>query len=142
MRDAEGAKNTDKSRELPGYRGRSPGLKHLADALAVMRPLRAQVSGLGLWVRVRRRRRLLRVGSGAVRGPIIRTIITGSLPFVRACLWDLPPDLGRTDYGYCADVMGRFHCRLSISGGVAEHHGTRQACYFQIALFDDDRFGS
>lgn len=40
MRDAEERTKYEQIWELPEYRERSPGLRHLADALAVMRPLR------------------------------------------------------------------------------------------------------
>lgn len=126
---------------LPEYRERSPGLRHLPDALRVLRASRgASVTDWGC-------------GTGAAAealsalGFIVRCVdiadnaYGGALPFVRACLWDLPPDLGRTDYGYCADVMEHLppeHVEAALQG-IAKR--TRQACYFQIALFDD-HFGS
>ena len=137
MRDAEERTKYEQIWELPEYRERSPGLRHLADALAVMRPLRgASFTDWGC-------------GSGAAaealaaRGFGVRCVdiadnaYTGSLPFVRACLWDLPSGLGQTDYGYCADVMEHIPPEHvdAVLQGIAQR--TRKACYFQIALFDD-----
>lgn len=59
------------------------------------------------------------------------------VPFVEACLWAMPDDLGPFDWGYCCDVME--HIPESHVGAVLEGISARvdRACFFQIALFHD-----
>jgi hypothetical protein len=61
----------------------------------------------------------------------------GDLPFVEACLWDLPASLPASDYGYCADVMEHIppaQVQATLDGIALR---TTIACYFQIAMFQD-----
>jgi hypothetical protein len=88
------------------YARRSPGLRHLADALRWMQPeLGASItdwgSGSGQAADAMIAQgfdvRMVDIAANAYRG------IHG--PVIEACLWDLPDEMGATDYGFCADVM-------------------------------------
>jgi hypothetical protein len=122
------------------YRVRSPGLRHLAGAIEWMRPdLGATFTDWGAGsgqaahelARLGYVTRLVDIAVNAYRGP---------LPFVEACLWDLPADLGATDYGFCADVMEHLPPDKveTVFNQIAAR--TKRAVYFQIALFDDNTF--
>lgn len=58
------------------------------------------------------------------------------LPFIEACLWDLPPDLS-CELGYCTDVMEHIPTEKvdAVFAGIARV--CREACFFQIATFPD-----
>lgn len=61
------------------------------------------------------------------------------VPFHRACLWELPPDM-LFDYGYCTDVMEHIPTSKVNATLKCLHGATRFGCFFQIATFKD-RFG-
>lgn len=122
------------------YREVSPGLRHLASALEWMKPEPgASFTDWGC-------------GTGkaatelALQGFDVRLVdiagnaYVGALPFVETCLWELPEDLGATDYGFCADVMEHIPTERvdDVLAGIAKR--TREKCYFQIALFHDTYF--
>lgn len=124
------------------YARRSPGLRHLAGAMKWMQPeAGASVTDwgsgsgqaadamvdLGLGVR------MVDIAANAYRGP--------HGPVIEACLWELPEDLGPTDYGFCADVME--HLPPEKVGQVFDQIAARTIlkCYFQIALFEDNWYG-
>lgn len=124
----------------PQYRVVSPGARHLAFALDWMQP--DPYSSFTDWG----------CGTGRVASELysrdfdVRLVdiaanaYEGELPFVEACLWSLPEDLGPTDYGFCADVMEHIPPERvdDVLSGIA--HRTRKACFFQIALFHDHHF--
>jgi len=60
-----------------------------------------------------------------------------SVPFVYACLWDLPEGLA-ADWGYCTDVMEHIPPEKSarVVAGIAKR--CRRGAYFQIATGDDN----
>lgn len=122
------------------YRRVSPGLRHLSDALDWMAPPVGSTitdwgSGSGkasdamheLGYQVR----MVDIAANAYRGTLSVEI---------ACLWELPDDMGATDYGFCADVMEHIPPERvdAVFEGIAKR--TRKACYFQIALFHDSCF--
>lgn len=124
--------------ERESYRERSPGLRHLRQALNWLRPSAGASFtdwGCGTGAALER---LAELGFAARGVDIADNCYTGALPFVEACLWDLPADLEATDYGFCADVMEHIppaYVQPVLDGIAARTHA---ACYFQIALFDDD----
>ena len=77
--------------------------------------------------------RMVDIASNAYRGP--------HGPVIEACWWELPADMPATDYGFCADVME--HLPPDRVDQVFEQIAarTRVACYFQIALFEDNWYG-
>lgn len=126
---------------LDQYRKVSPGLRHLGDALAWMQPepgasITDWGSGSGqasdAMVAQGFAVRMVDIAANAYRGP--------HGPVVEACLWELPADLGPTDYGFCADVMEHLPPERvdEVFDQIAAR--TRVACYFQIALFHDRTF--
>ena len=137
MQDASEREKYQKIWRLPEYRRRSPGLRHLHQALGWMQP--RACSSWTDWG----------CGTGAVADAladlghevrcvdIARNAYRGALPFWRACLWDLPEGMPATDYGYCADVMEhlpREHVEPALAGIASR---TVEACYFQVALFKE-----
>lgn len=60
-----------------------------------------------------------------------------SVPFVEACLWELPEALQPADYGYCCDVMEHIpESRVNdVLGGIAAR--CQVGCYFRIATRPD-----
>lgn len=59
------------------------------------------------------------------------------VPFVEACLWDLPTDLPKADYAFCTDVME--HIPAAKVGDVLGNISglTRRSAYFRIATRPD-----
>ena len=125
---------------MPEYSIRSPGLRHLPDALGWMKPEpRSSITDWGS-------------GSGQASDKLhslefkVRMIdiapnaYKGELPVIEACLWELPDDLGPTDYGICCDVMEHLPTERidDVFAGIAKR--TTKAVYFQIALFDDTTY--
>lgn len=121
----------------PQYREVSPGLRHLPSAMKWMQPEQGAsitdwgsgsgqaadaMAAMGYAVRC------VDIASNAYRGP---------LPFVEACLWELPASLDSTDYGFCTDVMEHIPTEHvdAVLDGIARR--TEEKCYFQIALFED-----
>lgn len=123
------------------YALRSPGLRHLEDALAWMRPEDGATitdwgSGSGKAADAMIDKgfdvRMVDIAANAYRGNKGRV--------VEACLWELPDSLAATEYGFCTDVMEHIptaHVR-EVLEGIAKR--TRRKCYFQIALFHDTTF--
>lgn len=58
------------------------------------------------------------------------------VPFVEACLWSLPDDLPRADFGYCCDVMEHIPTDHvdDVLSNISDH---ARACYFRIATRPD-----
>lgn len=127
-----------KAWSIPAYGNVSPGLRELSGALTWMRPEAGAsftdwgsgsgkaadaLVGMGFPVR------MVDIASNAYRGP--------HGPVIEACLWDLPDDLGPTDYGYCTDVMEHIPPDRvdEVLAGIAQR--TRKSCFFQIALYHD-----
>jgi hypothetical protein len=121
------------------YRVISPGMRYLQSALDWMKPeAGASFTDWGC-------------GTGkaatelAVKGFDVRLVdiasnaYTGPLPFVEACLWELP-EMPATDYGFCTDVLEHIPTEKvdAVLEGIAIR--TRRKCYFQIALFHDTHF--
>jgi hypothetical protein len=123
--------------ERPEYRERSPGLRQLKSALRWMKPpAGASITDWGCGTGAAAEA-LARQGFDVRCMDITRNAYHGDLPFWRACLWELPEAMPATEYGYCADVMEHLppeHVQRALDGIAAR---TTQACYFQIALFDD-----
>lgn len=124
-----------------GYRVRSPGLRHLAAALKWMAPTHGATitdwgSGSGqasdAMVDQGFDVRMIDIAANAYRGK--------NGPVIESCLWELPDDMGATDYGFCADVLEHIPPERVdlVLDGIAKR--TRTACYFQIALFRHDTF--
>ena len=124
------------------YARTSPGLRHLAGALEWMQPeagasITDWGSGSGQAADAMVEKgfdvRMVDIASNAYRGP--------HGPVIEACLWELPADMPATDYGFCADVME--HLPPDRVDQVFEQIAarTRVACYFQIALFEDNWYG-
>jgi len=59
------------------------------------------------------------------------------VPVVEACLWDLPADLGPSDYAYCCDVMEHIPQQQvdAVITGIRER--TRGGAYWRIATRPD-----
>ncbi len=129
-----------KTWDIKEYRNVSPGMRHLNEALKWMNPEHG--SSITDWG----------CGAGragdemAMRGYDVRLVdiasnaYLGRLPFVEACLWELPEDMPATDYGFCADVMEHIPTEHvdDVLAGIAKR--TTKKCYFQIALFADSHF--
>lgn len=120
------------------YAVSSPGLRHLAGALEWMKPeagasITDWGSGSGKAADAMIAKgfdvRMVDIAANAYRGK--------HGPVIEACLWELPDDLGPTEYGFCADVME--HLPPDRVGQVFDQIAARttRSCYFQIALFDD-----
>lgn len=60
-----------------------------------------------------------------------------TVPFLEACLWDLPSDLCPVEYGYCCDVMEHIPLErvAAVLDGIARR--TLAAAYFRIATRPD-----
>ncbi|KAF1706283.1 class I SAM-dependent methyltransferase [Pseudoxanthomonas sacheonensis] len=125
----------------PRYRIISPGLRHLKDALEWMQPeAGASVTDWGsgsgqatdAMVAQGYAVRMVDIAANAYEGP--------NGPVIEACLWELPAELGATDYGFCADVMEHLPPDKveEVFAQIAAR--TTKACYFQIALFHDSCF--
>lgn len=124
--------------KIPEYSHRSPGLRHLPGALAWMQPepgasITDWGSGSGkaadAMIAQGFNVRMVDIAANAYGGP--------NGPVIEACLWELPDDLGPTEYGFCADVMEHLPPERvpQVFDQIAAR--TRRACYFQIALFED-----
>lgn len=64
-----------------------------------------------------------------------RNALDADIPFVNACLWDMPEMLA--DWGYCTDVMEHIPTEKvdAVLAGIAAR--TRYGVYFNIATRDD-----
>lgn len=125
--------------KIPEYSRRSPGLRHLPSALRWMKPepgasITDWGSGSGKAADAMIAQgydvRMVDIAANAYSGP--------NGPVIEACLWDLPEAMGPTDYGFCADVMEHLPPDrvAQVFDQIAAR--TRRACYFQIALFEDN----
>jgi SAM-dependent methyltransferase len=122
------------------YRVVSPGMRYLESALEWMKPQAGSTftdwgCGTGRAATEMAARgfdvRLVDIASNAYHGP---------LPFVEACLWELPEEMPATDYGFCTDVLEHIPTEHvdDVLAGIAKR--TARKCYFQIALFHDTAF--
>lgn len=124
---------------IPAYRNYSPGEKALP-ALLSMLQTGSSIADFGCGTG--RASRLLRSHGFMVTAiDFAENCLDENVdvPFIRACLWDLPGDL-IFDFGYCTDVMehippSKVHATLKC---IAD--STRYSTFFQIATFTD-RFG-
>lgn len=59
------------------------------------------------------------------------------VPFVEACLWDMPDALPATDYGFCCDVMEHIPGEKvdAVLAGISSR--VKKAAYFRIATRPD-----
>lgn len=59
------------------------------------------------------------------------------VPFIEACLWDLPDDLPKADFGFCTDVMEHIPAEKidAVLANIASL--TKRAAYFRIATRPD-----
>lgn len=126
----------------PAYALRSPGLRHLPDALQWMKPESgASVTDWGSGSG-QAADRLHELGYDVRMVDIAANSYKGkhSLPLTVCSLWELPDDLQETDYGICCDVMEHLPPdRIDeVLSGIAKRTG--KAVYFQIALFHDNTF--
>jgi 2-polyprenyl-3-methyl-5-hydroxy-6-metoxy-1,4-benzoquinol methylase len=126
------------------YRERSPGLRFLADALKKLSPMPASsIVDLGCGTG-RVSAELQRLGfdvTGVDIADNACTEFTG--PFVTASLWSLPEDLGRFQYGFCADVLEHIPTER-VAQTLASIAGHASTVYFQIANFvchEGDKIG-
>lgn len=60
-----------------------------------------------------------------------------NVPFVEACLWDMPDTLGAADHGFCCDVMEHIPTEKvgAVLAGIATR--VRKGCWFRIAIRPD-----
>lgn len=59
------------------------------------------------------------------------------VPYIRACLWDLPDTVPTVDHGYCCDVMEHIP-PMKVDAVLREIAGhVRNGCYFRIATRPD-----
>lgn len=119
------------------YRERSPGFRLLDTALAWMQPTDgASFTDWGCGTG-RVAHALHDMGHPVRLVDIATNCYRGDLPFVEACLWDMPESICASDYGYCADVMEHLPPDkvADVFAGLAKR--TKVACFFQIALFED-----
>lgn len=137
------AQERDKYRTIWGdaqYRVVSPGARHLASAIEWMAPEPGATFtdwGCGTG---RAADELFARGFDVRLVDLAGNAYVGALPFVEACLWDLPPEMPATEYGFCADVMEHIPTEHvdAVLAGIRLRTGRK--CYFQIALFHDSHF--
>lgn len=120
---------------LESYGERSPGMRHLDDALSRLMPSPgATIVDLGCGTG-RVSAALKAKGFDVTAVDIAANAATEfDGPYVVACLWDLPQSLEQFDYGFCADVMEHIPTARVDDAlwNIAIH---AQTTYFQIANF-------
>lgn len=119
----------------PAYRDNSPGLRQLSSALEWMHPAAgASITDWGAGDG-QASEAMARLGYQVRLVDIASNAYVGTLPYVEACLWDLPDSLAETDHGYCTDVMEHVPTEHidQVLAGIAVR--TLVSVYFQIALF-------
>jgi hypothetical protein len=121
------------------YRVISPGMRYLESALEWMKPEAGSTFtdwGCGTG---RAASELCAKGYEVRLVDIANNAYFGPLPFIEACLWELP-EMPATDYGFCTDVMEHIPTAHvdDVLDGIAKR--TAKKCYFQIALFHDTHF--
>lgn len=141
--DTERAKYS-KMWEFDSYRERSPGLRHLPDALQRMKP-EPGASIVDFGCGTGRVAKALAEDGYLVTAVDIAENACNEFDgtFVVASLWGLPESLGRHDYGFCADVMEHLPTPKvdDTLANIAKHARTT---YFQIANFhchEGDKIG-
>lgn len=120
---------------LEKYHQRSPGMRHLEDALLKLRPNRgAKIVDLGCGTG-RVSAELKKRGFNVTAVDIADNAATEfDGPFVVSPLWNLPEDLQIFEYGFCADVME--HIPTDHVAKTLECISRYAAVvYFQIANF-------
>ncbi|MEX1669140.1 class I SAM-dependent methyltransferase [Zhongshania guokunii] len=147
MVDAIAAEEKAKYQKMWGcesYRERSPGMRHLTDALARLKPMPgASVVDLGCGTG-RVSAALQGMGFNVTAVDIAHNACSEfDGRFVASCLWELPVDLGRFEYGFCADVLEHVPTdRIPLTlQKISEHV---ELVYFQIANFvchEGDKIG-
>lgn len=129
--------------EHDSYRERSPGMRHLADALARMKPEpAASIIDLGCGTG-RVSQALADKGFDVTAVDIAENACTEFAgKFICACVWDLPEG-EQHEYGFCADVME--HLPTSKIGDALQSIArAAKTTYFQIANFhchEGDKIG-
>ena len=80
-------------------------------------------------------------GFAATGIDIVASALETPVPFIEACLWDLPETVPAFDYGLCCDVMEHLPPEhvAEVLRQIASR--TKVAVYFQIALFEDRSTG-
>lgn len=126
------------------YRERSPGMRHLSDAMFRLLPEQGATMvdfgcGTGRVARAMQKQGL-EVTAVDIAANACEEF---SGDFVQASLTDLPESLGRHQYGFCADVMEHLPTErvAEALANMARHAGKT---YFQIANFhchEGDKIG-
>lgn len=147
MVDAIAAEEKAKYQKMWGfdsYRERSPGMRHLADALHRLKPIpNSSIVDLGCGTG-RVSAALQAQGFNVTAVDIAANACTEfDGEFISACLWLLPADMGRFEYGFCADVLEHVPTdRIPLTlQKISEHV---ELVYFQIANFvchEGDKIG-
>lgn len=123
---------------VPRYSDHSPGERQLADAMKWMAPVPgSSITDWGCGTG-RASEKMAHLGYRMRLVDIARNCYPGTLPFVQACLWELPTELPATDYAYCCDVLEHIPPEKVEAVIEAVASRTRLAAYLQIALFDDN----
>lgn len=138
MADPVAVKEKNKYERMWGlekYHQRSPGMRHLEDALLKLSPKPgATIVDLGCGTG-RVSAELKKRGFRVVAVDIAENAATEfDGHFVASPLWDLPAELGKFDYGFCADVMEHIptdHVAKTLEC-ISLH---ASVVYFQIANF-------
>lgn len=123
---------------FPSYRRVSPGEQEVGRAFYVM-----ECAKLG--------RSLIDYGAGPGRATYhfqtmgldvlavdhAANALETEVPFRQACLWDMPGDLGPSDFAFCCDVMEHIPPEKvdAVLEGIARR--TKVAAFFRIALHPD-----
>lgn len=130
--------------EHDSYRERSPGMRHLQDALKKLSPPPGS-SFVDLGCGTGRVSAALRANGFQVTAVDIAqnacTEFDGD--FISACLWDLPADVPVSDFGFCADVMEHLPTE-KVTYALECISKVCHRVYFQIANFhchEGDKIG-
>lgn len=122
---------------LDAYRQKSPGLRLLGDALPWIDPeYCASFTDWGCGTG-KVAHALHDLGHPVRLVDIATNAYQGELPFIEACLWDMPESIDASDHGFCADVLEHIppeHVQ-AVLDGLAKR--TKVSCFLQIALFHD-----
>lgn len=121
----------------PGYRRISPGMYEVERAWAVMgmKPGDSIIdfgSGTGratAWFRGQ--------GLEVLAIDHVPTALETDVPFVEACLWDLPDTIKPADYGFCCDVLEHIPQEKISDVLSAIRRLTKKAAYLRIATRPD-----
>lgn len=122
---------------VPAYRERSPGFRVLDTALKWMRPADGTSfidfgCGAGQAAHA-----IHDLGHPITLVDISADAYRGNLPFVQACLWELPDSLMPADHATCNDVMEHLPPEKVADVLDAIAVRTKVSAFFQIALFKE-----